>query len=106
MQHVKGEHPTGDISSGASLCGAVHVCGAEKSSRILFARLTTKITHITSAAELHNRISVSRTHSLSHWLWSGGADVRGRQVAMEMGATVAFQEDGSWQNEAEQRRVK
>lgn len=36
-----------------------------------------------------------KTHSLSHWLWSGGADVRGRQVAMEMRATVAFQEDGS-----------
>ena len=56
-----------------------------------------EITQITSATELHNRISVSRTNSLSlsHWLWSGGADVRGRRVAMEMGATVAFQEDGS-----------
>lgn len=36
---------------------------------------------------------------LSHWLWSGGTDVRSRGVAMEMGTTVAFRED-----EAEHRR--
>lgn len=36
---------------------------------------------------------LSFSPSLSHWLWSGGTDVRSRGVAMEMGATVAFQED-------------
>lgn len=47
---------------------------------------------------------LSFSPSLSHWLWSGGTDVRGREVAMEMGATVAFQEDGSWQKEAKHQQ--
>lgn len=68
-----------------------------------------KITQITSS-ELHNRISECQaSHSLSrfHWLWSIGTDVRGSVVAMEMGATVAFQEVGSWQNEAQhQQRLR
>lgn len=78
---------------------------------LVLAGVITKITQITSPSELHNRISECQdSHSvfpLSHWLWSGGTDVRGRGVSMEMGATVAFQEDGSWQNEAEyQRRLR
>lgn len=66
------------------------------------------ITQITSPCELHNRISECQgshfSPSSSHWLWSAGTDVRGRGVAMEMGATVAFQEDGSWQNEAKHQQ--
>lgn len=58
------------------------------------AGVMTKIIQTTSSSELHNRISkVSRLSFsllLSHWLWSGVADVRGKEVAMEMGATVAF----------------
>ncbi len=50
---------------------------------------------------------LSFSPSLFHWRWSSGTDVRDRRVAMAMGATVAFQEDGSWQNEAEhQHRLR
>lgn len=56
---------------------------------LVLAGVITQITQITSPSELHNRIlRVSRlsfSHSLSHWLWSGGTDVRGRGVAMETG---------------------
>lgn len=64
-------------------------------------------THYISFLIVQQDFRVSRLSfslCLSHWLWSGGTDVRGRGVAMEMGATVAFQEDGSWQNEAEHQR--
>lgn len=47
---------------------------------------------------------LSFSPSLSHWLWSGGTDVRGRGVATETGATVAFQEDDSWYDEAEHQQ--
>lgn len=70
---------------------------------LVLAGAATQITQITSPSELHNRISECQgSHSLpplSHWLWSGGTDVRSRGVAMEMGTTVAFRED-----EAEHRR--
>lgn len=77
--------------------------------RVIVFILETVITQITFPCELHNRIfRVSRlsfSPSLSHWLLSGGTDVRGREVAMEMSATVAFEEDGSWQNEAEHQAI-
>lgn len=125
MQQVKGQCATAaaakcicqsltmsrDRSIGATKrqCALMFYAPAEPEVVVLvLAGATAQITQITSLSELHNRISECQgSHSLppsSHWLWSGGTDVRGRGVAMEMGATVAFQEDGSWQNEAEHQQ--
>lgn len=103
--------PTSDIISDA-LCGRVftlHVCWAENLHACLGKDNDKNDTNYVCYRITQQDFS-AKTHSLSlsHWLWSAGADVRGRRVAMEMGATVAFQEDGSWQNEAEhpQQQVK
>lgn len=93
-----------DISGDASRSSVftLHVCRAENlHARHGMGRDKNDTNYV--CYRITQQDSSVKTHSLSHWLWSGGADVRGRQVAMEMRATVAFQEDGSWQNEAEHR---
>lgn len=72
---------------------------------LILAGIIAQITQITPPYGSLNRISQSfELLILSLPLLIAGTDVRGRGVTMEMCITVAFQEDGSWQHEAEHRQ--
>lgn len=75
---------------------------------LVLAGAITKIIHITSPSELYNRISECQdSHSLSASPIGCGVVVlmsEAEGLPWRWGATVAFQEDGSWQNEAEHQR--